>query len=213
MTKEEFCQTDRIVLNYFVPFTNGKFISTCLMLSDDVYKMISADKIVQRLATPHSDWNKIEYSDVDFWWQDHSIDWFNSDNWFSNLSESAVEAIQQNKYIFYTCHEDYSVNYLKTIFTNAQVLVVTPNFDLCKKNYLQKNWYKEEPVFEESRVFKEFNNFKPIPTHLTINQLDIYNKNLFIEAITKLSIELNITLNTNQVLAYRNLYLSNKFNQ
>ena len=68
-------------------------------------------------------------------------------------------------------------------------------------------------MFEESRVFKEFNNFKLIPTHLTINQLDIYNKNLFIEAITKLSIELNITLNTNQVLAYRNLYLSNKFNQ
>jgi hypothetical protein len=204
--------TDRLILNYFVPYTNGKFTATCLMFSPAVYKMLDLAEIYQRIQRKDS-WANIEYSDVDFWWKDHSVDWFNSVDWIKNLSESAKNAFQQNQYVFYTCHEIESVNYLKQLFPDAQILITLPDIDLCKQNYYSKNPLSNSVLFEKSRVYKEFQNFKSVDTNLTINQQDIYSHDQFGKSIAGIADKLNIKLDIDRVLQYRSCYLQNKFNQ
>jgi len=206
MLKEQFVKTDRLILNYFVPFTNGKFVASCLMWSNDVCSMISHDELNRRL-TQESHWTNVEYNDIQFWWKDHTIDWFNDKNWFDNITESALTAVADNQYCFYTCHEDYSVTYLKRIFPNAKTMMIIPDKDLCKQNYLAKNWIESEPEFETSRVYKEFSKFKQIATDLVINQTSIFNEPQFVVEINNIANKLNIVLDLDQVLAYRNLYL------
>ena len=212
MLKNQFIETNKLILNYFVPFSNGKFIATCLMFSKSVEPMVPLDKLAQRLSQGTS-WNNIEYSDIDFWWKDHSINWFNNQDWFDNLTDTALTAISENRYCFYTCHEDYTVKHLKNKFVNANTLMVLPNFELCKQNYKLKNWLVTEPEFETSRVYQEFLNFKPVDTELVFDQTHIFDKKLFIDGITNIANLLSIELDINQVLEYRNQYLNNKFNK
>lgn len=206
MLKEQFVNTDRIILNYFVPFTSGKFIASCLMFGDSVVK-------AQSDLTKNLDWQNIEYNDFKFWWQESDCDWFNSEHWFGNLSTQALEAIGNNQYCFYTCHEDYSVNYLKKIFPNAQVLMIVPDYQLCRKNYLAKNWVADEPDFETSRVAQEFLNFKSIATNLVFDQRHIYDQALFCQSINNIATNLNIRLDLDQVLDYRTKYLEHQLNK
>ncbi len=120
------------VLNYFVPFTNGKFVAQCLMFSSNV------EMAVDPLANlKNNNWNKVEYSDIDHWWVDHNHDWFNTTDWEKYLTKKARES---TKYQFYTCHEDYSVHHIKRLLPQSRIISIVPDLELCKKNYENKNW-------------------------------------------------------------------------
>ena len=213
MNKEEFVKSDRIIINYFVSFTNGKFIASCLMLSNDVYKMVTEEDMIDRLRR-YSDWFFVEVNDEKFWWRDPKNDWFNNpNNWFDYLTDEAKSAVEQNKYIFYTCHDYKTFQYLKNIFTNARVVTVIPNLDLCKKNYQSKNTNQFETTFENSRVEREFDEFRLYDTDLQIKQQDIYNEPAFVKAMRTLAIALKIQLDFRKVFRYRNAYLAHKKNQ
>ena len=202
--KQQFKQTDKLILNYFVPFSNGKFIATSLMYSDDVCNMLGTTERQNRLDRSDSWWN-IEYSDVDFWWRDPRIDWFNSDDWFDNLTHVARNAIADDKYCFFTCHEDYTVNFLKSEFPNAKIIQVIPDLDLCKRNFKAKR-----PDDDFSRILPEFNSFNPVRADVTFKQTSIYNDN-FLNEVETCANTLGIRLNLDQVIQYRQLYLNNHF--
>lgn len=206
MTEEEFCQTDKIIFNYFVPFTSGKFIASCLSLSPDVYSIFSYNELISRLN--NSDWPNVEYSDTDLWWKDHRIDWFHSKNWFSNLTSQTISAVANNQYLFYTCHEDYTVRHLQSIFPNSRVLAIIPDLELCRQNYTKRNWASEEINFKGSRVQKEFDNFKPILKDLVINQIDLYDEPRFITFMGDITEKLKISIDMDLVLTYRQHYLA-----
>ena len=203
--------TSHLILNYFVPFTSGKFIATCLMFSKDVCPMISQGDIINRLSA--DTWANVEYSDQDFWWKDKNVDWFNSTDWYDNLNVGPIDAINTNLYCFYTCHETHTVHYLKKIFPKAQVLMILPNYELCRKNYLAKNWVETESIFEESRVYKELIDFNPIDTNLVFDQRHIYDSYAFLTGILDLARMLKINLDVDRVLEYRECYLNSKFNR
>lgn len=211
MNRDQFCQTDKLILNYFVPYTSGKFIASCLMFSSGVYKMLSIAELKNRLG--NTGWTNVEYSDVDFWWKDHNIDWFSSDDWFQNLSASAIDAIGQNQYVFYTCHELYSVRHLKNLFPNAQVLMIVPDYSLCKRNYLKKNTVDTHLEFNDSRVYKELQEFAEYNTDLVVKQTDIYNTELFIQTISNIACQLNLEIKIEELVNYRKLYLSHNLNK
>ena len=211
MTPEEFCASDRIILNHFLAFSNGKFIATCLMLSDDVYKILSVEEIYCRITADARDWNQVEYNDLTFWWRDHNVDWFNSPNWFNNLNSGPREAVANNKYVFYTCHE--SVQYCKNIFPNARVLSIVPDVVYCRINYKNKNWMIEQPVFETSRVWDELQAFKSNDSDILVHQRDLFQEQTFVNLISHIANKLNITIDMDRVLEYRSLYFKNKFNQ
>lgn len=189
------------ILNYFVPFTNGKFVASCLMFSNDVN------------GTPnqllHDHWTKNEYSDVDFWWTDHFHNWFNTDNWRDYLNPE----IDHSKYSFYTCHEDYAVHHVKRLIPESRIITVIPDLELCRANYNNKNWIESESDFETSRVFTEFQAFSPITSDIVINQTDLFSRKSFTETIERLRESLNINLDMDKVLAYRNYYFSHPSNQ
>ena len=211
MLKEEFVKTDRLIINYFVPFTSGKFVATCLMFSDDVTSMYDESPMV-RLNNAH--WSNVEYSDMSFWWKDHTINWYHNANWFENINQKVFDSIEQNKYFFYTCHDTGVVDHIKyNILPNAKVLMIIPDYELCRKNYQAKNWMVEEPNFETSRVSISLREWEEVNTDLTFDQRHIYDETLFVNAINDLATKLNITLDMNQVLHYRNTYLSHQLNK
>jgi hypothetical protein len=189
------------ILNYFVPFTNGKFVANCLMLSEDVCGKPN------ELAVDRP-WHQNEYSDIDFWWKDHQHDWFNTENW-----QDYLNPIPENKYAFYTCHENYSVHHIKRLVPNSRIITIVPEYDLCKNNYIKKNWIESETVFEESRVFSEFEQFRPIYSDLVIYQSDLFQLDSFTKTIEYLCKGLNISLDMKKVLSYRNYYFSHPSNQ
>lgn len=192
------------ILNYFVPFTNGKFVASCIMLSDQVHGIPSDIK-------KNGPWNNIEYSDIDFWWKDYSHDWFNTPNWIDYVNEHVLK--NHDKYIFYTCHEDYAVNHIKKIIPESRIITIIPNLELCKRNYERKNWILNEPNFETSRCFKEFTSFNPIISDIVINQTDLFERSSFIKTIEYIAKSLNITLDMDHVLAYHDSYFSHPSNQ
>jgi len=193
---------DNLILNYFVPFTNGKFVASCLMFSDDVCGLPNEFKV-------DMPWHQNEYSDIDFWWQDYEHDWFNTENWVDYLNPSALE----KGYKFYTCHEDYAVNHIKRLVPTARILSIIPDLDLCKRNYVKKNWIQDEPLFENSRVYAEFQNFRPIESDLVVRQQDLFDTDKFIKTIDYLTRELNITIDMERVVAYRDRYFAHPMNQ
>ena len=213
MTQEEFCNSDRIILNHFLAFSNGKFIATCLMLSNDVYKILSLEEIYHRISMNARDWAQVEYNDFKFWWRDPDIDWYQNKNWFDNLNCGPLEAIKNNKYIFYTCHDQDSYRYCKRIFPNARILSIVPDVGYCKINYKNKNCVVDQPVFESSRVWHELQEFVPCNLDVQVNQRDLFQEQSFIKLISHIADKLNITIDMNRVLEYRNLYFKNKFNQ
>ena len=86
-------------------------------------------------------------------------------------------------------------------------------FRSCKQNYLNKNWNKQEPVFETSRIQKDINEFTVLATDLIYKQEATFNKDHFVETIMDLYSKLEITLDLDLVLKYRELYLNSKFNK
>lgn len=192
---------DRVILNYFVPFTNGKFVASCLMTSPDV------------IGQPHElndtiNWINNEYSDIDFWWLDHEHDWFNTTNWRDYLRPGVFD----DRYKFYTCHEDYTALYVKRLLPSARIISIVPDLELCKSNYLKKNWIQQQPVFEDSRVYKEFRAFNCLKD-LTINQVDLFEESSFIKTIEYLAKGLDITIDMEEVLVYRDMYFAHPMNQ
>jgi hypothetical protein len=192
------------ILNYFVPFTNGKFVASCLMFSDQVFG-------VRNNLSKTGNWVNIEYSDIDFWWQDYEHDWFNTTNWRDYLRPQIIE--NSDKFVFFTCHEDYAVDHVKRLIPESRILTIIPDLTLCRKNYRNKNWVDSEPEFETSRCFKEFQAFNPITSDIVINQTDLFERSSFIKAIEHVRSSLNITLDMQQVLAYHDLYFSHPSNQ
>jgi hypothetical protein len=213
MTKDQFVLSDRIVANYFVPFTSGKFIMSCLMLHPEVYPALSLDQLFDRLRGYATHWNQVEYSDIDFWWKDYNHDWFNSSDWFDYLAKGPIEAIAKDQYIFYSVHEPGTSKFLTNIFPNAKILVIVPDWDLCKKNYLAKNWFKDEPEFETSRIRQDFDNFRMLDTDLVFHQAHIYDESLFAAGIQDLCNKLKIKVDMDLVLKYREHYLNSSFNK
>lgn len=206
-------ETDKLIINYFVPFTGGKFVYSCIMLAQEAYPMIPKYQLLDRLQAGMNSWNQVEYSDIDFWWKDYRHDWFNTSNWQDYLSVDATTALENSRYVSYTCHDYKSVKHLKRIFKNAKILTVIPNRDLCKQNYLNKNWNKQEPVFEMSRIQKDLDEFTVPETDLIYKQEVTFDKDHFVETITDLYSKLEITLDLDLVLKYRELYLNSKFNK
>ena len=193
------------VLNYFVPFTNGKFVAQCLMFSDDV------EMAVDPMANlRNNNWNSVEYSDIDYWWIDHHHDWFNTRDWQKYLTKRARES---SKYQFYTCHEDYTVHHIKRLLPQSRIISIIPDLDLCKRNYIRKNWVNTNLSFEDSRVYEEFKNFKPITSDIVIDQRDLFSPERFVEVIKYLSTKLDVKLDLDQVLNYREQYFNHPRNQ
>jgi hypothetical protein len=190
------------VLNYFVPFTNGKFVASCLMFSDDVCG--KPNEFI--VGAP---WHQNEYSDIDFWWKDHEHDWFNTENWRDYLSPNVLA----DKYSFYTCHEDYAVRHIKYHVTNSRILTIIPDIELCKRNYDLKNWIEDEADFFNSRVYQEYNAFRPILDDIVIRQSDLFDPVLFVKTIEYLCQSLNISLDMEKVIAYRDTYFSQPSNK
>jgi hypothetical protein len=153
-------------------------------------------------------WHQNEYSDIDFWWKDHEHDWFNTENWADYLNP-----IPEDKYAFYTCHEDHSVRHIKHILPNSRIITIIPDYEICRANYLKKNWIDAEPVFESSRVYKEFNSFNPIHDDLVIHQCELFNLDSFVKTIEYLHNGLNIHLDMDKVISYRDYYFSIPSNQ
>lgn len=193
------------VLNYFVPFTNGKFLAQCLMFSDSV------EQVIDPLATLKNDnWNKVEYSDIDYWWVSSKHDWFNTADWQRYLTDRARESA---KYQFYTCHEDYSVHHIKRLVPESRIITIIPNLELCERNYYKKNWMPGNERFEESRVYQEFKNFKPITADIVVNQVDLFDEATFLQTIEHVTSKLGIAVDLNKVLEYRNAYFKHSRNQ
>lgn len=192
------------VLNYFVPFTNGKFVAQCLMFSDSVESAVDPVKQLE-----HENWNLVEYSDIDLWWKDHDHDWFNTPDWELFLTDRVS---QSTKYVFYTCHEDYSVHHIKRLLPESRILTILPNPDLCKQNYINKNWVHTELSFEDSRVFNELQSFKPITQDIVIKQDDLFNETSFISCMEYLQKSLSISLDLDAVLQYREKYFMHRRN-
>jgi hypothetical protein len=190
------------ILNHFVPFTNGKFVASCLMFSDSVCGKPN-ELIVD------APWHRNEYSDIDFWWKDYEHDWFNTENWVDYLHPQ----VPLDKYAFYTCHEDYSVHHIRRLVPSSRVITVIPDIELCKKNYDKKNWIDAESDFETSRVYSEFMAFNPILDDIVIHQRDLFSEDTFIKTIEHVCQSLNITLDMHKVVAYRKTYFSHPSNQ
>jgi hypothetical protein len=91
--------------------------------------------------------------------------------------------------------------------------MILPNYELCRKNYLAKNWVETESIFEESRVYKELIDFNPIDTNLVFDQRHIYDSYAFLTGILDLARMLKINLDVDRVLEYRECYLNSKFNR
>lgn len=192
---------DRVILNYFVPFTNGKFVASCLMTSPDVIGKATT-------LNDYTNWVNNEYSDIDFWWIDSDHNWFNTTNWIDYIKPEVFE----DQYKFYTCHEDYTALYVKRLLPSARIISIVPDLELCKSNYLKKNWIQQQPIFEDSRVYKEFQAFNCLDD-LVINQVDLFKESSFIKTIEYLSNGLNITVDMEEILAYRNIYFAHPMNQ
>lgn len=205
----------KFIANYFVPYTSGKFIATCLMLSPDMYPMLTQDEIFYRISNKHLlRWNEIEYSDIDFWWKEPDCDWFNSPHWRDNLAAGPLDAINKNRYVFYTCHESGTVKFLRNhVCRDLEVLTIVPDEELCKKNYLSKNLIDSEPVYETSRIKQDFDNYFLPDTNLIFYQRDIYDEVKFKQGMESIVDNLKINLDLSLVLKYRNLYLNNPFNE
>ena len=205
MIKEEFCRTDKLILNYFVPFSNGKFIASCLMLSDQVHDMIP-DREERLLQT--DDWGSVEYSDIDFWWLDHSYDWFNSQDWFNNITDEAKLAISSDKYCFYTCHEADTVLYMKRLFPNAKIMSIVPDLNCTQANFEAKRGV----TFKFSEQYNEFMNWEVMEDVSIFPQTAIYNSD-FEYSFTNLCEQLDIKVPMEKVLRFRQQYLNNPFMQ
>jgi hypothetical protein len=207
---------DKVIANYFVPYSNGKFVATCLMLSPDVHPILSESEIFARITSyqniPHylkQSWFEIEYSDIAFWWRETGHDWYNTPNWRDYLSDSVVNT---DKWIFYSCHDTGELQYLKNLMS-VKTLMIVPDPAMCKSNYLAKNEIRAEPVFESSRVQQDLDNFKLIDSELVFHQRDIVDEIKFTQSMQLLAEQLEINLDINLVLKYRDLYLKNPFNE
>ena len=115
--------------------------------------------------------------------------------------------------MFYTCHEDYTVDYIKQLLPQSRIVCIVPDLELCRKNYQKKNWIEDETDFETSRVYREFQSFNAITTDLVIQQQDLFQVDSFVKSIDCLAQGLNITLDMAQVLKYRSRYFSHPMNQ
>lgn len=207
MIEAEFRRTDKLILNYFTPFSNGKFIASCLMLSDQVHDMIPQGSREDRLLQT-DDWGSVEYSDVDFWWLDHSYDWFNSRDWFNNLTDEAKLAIRSNEYCFYTCHEAYTVRYMKNLFPNAKIMSIIPDLNCTQANFEAKRGVS----FKFTEQYNEFMNWEVIADACMFPQTAIYNTD-FENSFMNLCRQLGIVPAMEKVLHYRQQYLNNTFMQ
>lgn len=184
------------------------------MLHPEVYPALSHDQLFDRLRGYATHWNQVEYSDIDFWWKDYNHDWFNCPNdWFDYLAKGPLDAISHDKYIFYSVHEADTAGCITNLFPNARLLVIVPDAELCKKNYLAKNWNVEEPEFETSRVQRDFDNFRMPDTDLIFHQSHIYDTELFVKGISDLCNKLKIKVDMDLVLKYREHYLNSEFNK
>ena len=206
MKKEEFCASDKIILSYFVPHSNGKFITSCLMLSDQVYNMIPTSQ-KDMILPDGRNWSSIDYSDLNFWWKDTTIDWVTSKDWFSNINNGPLDAVTNNQYCFYSCHEDYTVRFMKRIFPNAKILIVEPNERYVEANCEEKTGDR----FIDSGNYKEFLAYVPMEHDVMIRQRDLYERGCFLRAFNKITETLDITIPQDRLLEYRDIYFDNDF--
>lgn len=213
--------TEKIVLNFFIPFSNGKFIASCLMFSPDVYKMMPLESLFSRL-TRQDNWGQVEFNDLDFWWDSaaHSnpkwaLEWFNMPDWETHLSDTARDFLASGKYAFYTCH-GYSVlqDALKK-FPNAKIMRIVPDIELTKRNHQLKkppDVSKHFPEYDVEDAFKTFNSLD-IKTDLVFPQCHIYDEELFKSSILNLAKNLEVELDIEPVLEYRKAYLAHPMNK
>lgn len=214
--------SDRIILNFFIPFSNGKFIASCLMFSPDVYKMLPTDMLFSRLSRTSTTWGQIEFNDLDFWWKPEAhndpmwfMNWMDIPNWQDKLSDNAVSALTGDQYAFYTCHGLDILNRVTSKFPNAKILKIIPDLELTKRNHELKrppDRSKHFPEYDPLDSFTVFNN-ADIQTPYTFTQSHIYDKELFTESITALAQKLSIKLDIDKVLEYRACYLNHPMNQ
>lgn len=213
MNQELFRTSKYILRNYFVPFSNGKFIASCLMLNSDVYPILSKEELFRRLTDTSIDsWPQIEYSDIDFWFKDHAVDWFNTTNWYENIKDQPISGIQSNRYVIYSYHPGIE-NFMLNLFPNSRCITTVPDVELCKKNYSNKNWVVSEPFFESSRVQQDLKNFKVADGDLIFYQSNILHEEKFINNMLDIADQLKISLDLELVCAYRKTYMNCKFNQ
>lgn len=214
MLKEQFVASDRIISNYFVPFTSGKFVMSCLMLHKEVYPALTQEQLFGRITANARDWTQVEYSDIDFWWKEYNWDWFHQqDTWYDNIADEPKAAVANGQYIFYSVHEAGTTKFMTNLFPNSRILVIVPDEALCKKNYLSKNRNTNEPIFETSRVYRDLKNFVRVDTDLVFHQKNIYDTGLFVANIKDLANKLKINLDMDLVIKYREHYLNSSFNK
>jgi len=211
-----------IVLNYFIPFSCGKFVSSCLMFSEQTYPMIAREEMFARLVNGYDQgwgWGHIEYNDLDFWWDggngdpDFFHNWFNKPNWQQYLSLRAKEALEGDRYAFYTCHGWGMAQTMQSIFKNSKLISVVPDLDFVYKNYQLKKPPDPSKHFPAYDPRDSFNLYKKNVTPFLFYQKNIYNEAAFKTNILALAEQLSIVLDMDQVLKYREAYLANKFNQ
>ena len=197
-----------------MPFTSGKFIATCLMMSPNVYPMLTPEEIFYRIENKSTlKWNEVEYSDIDFWWNTENKDWFNTRGWQDYLASGPIESVAKDQYVFYTVHEPSTLQFIHNYVCKHRPLVIIPDADLCRSNYNSKNLIPEEADFDISRVKRDLDNFVMLDTDLYFYQQHIYDETQFSQGMQMLVDNLKINLDINLVLKYRDLYLKNPFNE
>lgn len=211
-----------IVLNYFIPYSCGKFVSNCLMFSNQTYPMISQEEMFTRLVDGHDrgwGWGHIEYNDLDFWWDGGNGDpdwfhnWYNKPNWQQYLSARGREVLTGDCYAFYTCHNWAMAQTIQSIFKNSKLISIVPDLDFVYKNYQLKAPRDPSKHFPPYDPLDSFKLYKKDTTPFLFYQKNIYNDWAFKENILQLAEQLGIELELDQVIKYREAYLANKFNQ
>jgi hypothetical protein len=194
------------------------------MFSPDVCEMIPTTELFSRLEDTDdwTTWGQVEYNDMDFWWKPecHKIhswfySWFDTPNWEEYLNPRAIDALQSGKYVFYTCHGWTTLMNMKNQFPNARIMKINPNLDLCRKNLALKEPRTPSTHYPRYDPEDSYNVYRKnhVDTTSVFDQEHIYDTELFTKSIQSLADSLGIQLDMENVLKYRECYLSNRFNQ